>query len=97
MLNPLSSDLDVLRQSLVFQGLATVVHNINRQNSDLGLFEFGKIYQKFNGEFKENKRLSIFLTGSKEPEQWNSNQEEVSFYTLKGIVKIGRASCRERV
>lgn len=86
MLNPLSSDLDVLRQSLVFQGLTTVVHNKNRQNSDLGLFEFGKIYQKFNGEFKENKRLSIFLTGSKEPEQWNSNQEEVSFYTLKGIV-----------
>src|SRR5690554_5269093 len=86
MLNPLSSDLDVLRQSLIFQGLTTITHNKNRQNSDLGLFEFGKIYQKFNDEFVENKRLSIFLTGVKEPEQWNSNQEEVSFFTLKGIV-----------
>ncbi|WP_107038153.1 phenylalanine--tRNA ligase subunit beta [Brumimicrobium mesophilum] len=86
MLNPLSLDLDVMRQSLIFQGLTTVVHNKNRQNSDLGLFEFGKIYQKFNAEFIENKRLSIFLTGAKQVEQWNSNQGEVSFFTLKGIV-----------
>ncbi len=86
MLNPLSTDLDVMRQSLIFQGLTTVTHNKNRQNSDLGLFEFGNIYQKFNNEFLENKRLSIFLTGMKEPEQWNSKQEEVSFFTLKGIV-----------
>jgi phenylalanyl-tRNA synthetase beta chain len=86
MLNPLSLDLDVMRQSLIFQGLTTVAHNKNRQNSDLGLFEFGKIYQKFNGEFQENKRLAIFLTGLKDPEQWNSSKEEVSFFTLKGIV-----------
>ena len=86
MLNPLSLDLNVMRQSLIFQGLTTVVHNKNRQNSDLGLFEFGKIYKKFNDEFLENKRLSIFLTGAKQVEQWNSNQEEVSFFTLKGIV-----------
>jgi len=86
MLNPLSTDLDVMRQSLIFQGLTSVAYNKNRQNSDLGLFEFGKIYQKFNNEFVENKRLSLFLTGAKEPEQWNSNQEEVSFFTLKGIV-----------
>ncbi|RFC55061.1 phenylalanine--tRNA ligase subunit beta [Brumimicrobium aurantiacum] len=86
MLNPLSLDLDVMRQSLIFQGLTTVAHNKNRQNADLGLFEFGKVYQNFNNEFSENKRLSIFLTGKKEPEQWNANQEEVSFFTLKGIV-----------
>ena len=86
MLNPLSLDLDVMRQSLIFQGLSTVARNKNRQNSDLGLFEFGKIYQKFNGEFVENKRLSIFLTGAKDIEQWNSNKEDVSFFTLKGIV-----------
>ncbi|PKR80844.1 phenylalanine--tRNA ligase subunit beta [Brumimicrobium salinarum] len=86
MLNPLSSDLDVMRQSLIFQGLTTVVHNNNRQNADLGLFEFGKIYQRFENDYIENKRLSIFLTGAKEPEQWNANQEKVSFFTLKGIV-----------
>lgn len=85
MLNPLSEDLDVMRQSLIFQGLTSVVHNINRQNPDVSLFEFGKIYQKFNNEYVENKRLSVFMTGAKEPEQWNGNNTSVSFYTLKGI------------
>lgn len=86
MLNPLSIDLDALRQSLIFQGLTSLVYNVNRQNSDVGLFEFGKIYQKFNDDYVENKRLAIFLTGAKESEQWNGNHNPVSFYTLKGIV-----------
>lgn len=87
MLNPLSSDLDIMRQTLIFQGLSSIVHNKNRQNSSLKLYEFGKVYHKFNEEYVENKRLSIFVTGAKEPEQWNGNSEEVSFYTVKGIVK----------
>lgn len=86
MLNPLSTDLDVMRQSMIFQGLAAVVHNRNRQNSDLKLFEFGKIYQKFGDDYNENKRLSIFVTGAIEAEQWNAQKGETSFYTLKGIV-----------
>ncbi len=86
MLNPLSLDLDVLRQSLVFQGLKSVAYNINRQNLDLGLFEFGKTYQKFNEKHVENKRLTIILSGAKDPEQWNSSHDKVSFYTVKGIV-----------
>lgn len=87
MLNPLSKDLDVLRQSLIYQGLKSIVQNVNRQNPDVGLFEFGKVYQKFNTEeYLENKRLTIFLTGAKEPEQWNGDHSSVSFYSLKGIV-----------
>jgi len=87
MLNPLSNELDVMRQTLIFQGLTTIAHNKNRQNGDLGLFEMGKIYQKFNDEYVENKRLSLFLTGNKEEEGWNScHDEKVTFFTLKGIV-----------
>ncbi len=86
MLNPLSQDLAVMRQSMVFQALENISHNQNRQNSDVKLFEFGKIYQKIDGQYKENKRLLIAISGRKEEESWNSTNEKVSFYTLKGIV-----------
>lgn len=86
MLNPLSNELDVLRQSIVFQGLKSISHNINRQQKDIGLFEFGKIYQQFGDEYIENKRLGIFLTGNQHQEVWNTPQKPNSFYTLKGIV-----------
>jgi len=85
MLNPLSQDLDVLRQSLVFNLLETVAHNQNRQNPDVQLFEFGKIYQKFDKEYNENKRLIIGISGAKQAENWNSNNEQRSFFTVKGI------------
>lgn len=87
MLNPLSSDLDVMRQTLIFQGLSSITHNKNRQNGSVKLYEFGKVYHRFDKEYVENKRLSIFVSGDKEPEQWNGDSTEVSFYTLKGIVK----------
>ena len=86
MLNPLSNELDVMRQTMLFHGLQSVAHNQNRQQADVGLFEFGKIYQKFDEEYNENKRLAIFLTGRKEKEQWNTLDDTVSFYSLKGIV-----------
>jgi phenylalanyl-tRNA synthetase beta chain len=86
MLNPLSNELDVMRQTMIFHGLQSIAHNQNRQQSDLGLFEIGKVYHKFDKEYSENKRLALFLTGSKEKEQWNTSKETVSFYSLKGIV-----------
>ena len=85
MLNPLSQELDVMRQSLIFNTLEVIQHNQNRQNPDLKLFEFGKTYHKFDSGFNENKRLIIALTGRTEKEQWNSKNELVSYYTLKGI------------
>jgi phenylalanyl-tRNA synthetase beta chain len=54
MLNPLSNDLATLRQSLLFSGLEAISYNINRRNSNLKLFEFGKSYHKFSG-FEEHK------------------------------------------
>jgi phenylalanyl-tRNA synthetase beta chain len=86
MLNPLSKELDVMRQTLIFQGLTAIAHNQNRQNPDVGLFELGKIYHKFDDEYQENKRLCIFLTGRKEQEQWNTSNDETTFYSLKGTV-----------
>lgn len=87
ILNPLSNELDVMRQTLLFGALEAVAHNQNRQNADLKLFEFGKIYRKKTEGYYENKRLIIVLTGSKAKEQWNSPHAKTDFYTLKGVVQ----------
>jgi len=86
MLNPLSQELNVMRQSLIFQGLETVAYNQNRQHPNVKLFEFGKIYKKTEGGYFENNRLLILLSGKQEAEQWNVRPEENSFYTMKGLV-----------
>lgn len=91
MLNPLSSDLAVMRRSLVFTGLDTVIHNINRRQKDLKLFEFGKIYSKITKEdgsnlYLEREQLSILMTGSKVSETWQAKSEKINFYDLSGIV-----------
>ena len=84
MLNPLSKDLDVMRQSLIFNGLEMVAHNQNRQNANLKLYEFGKIYHKYESGYSENRRLIIILSGNKEKESWNSSNDKTTYYTLKG-------------
>lgn len=86
MLNPLSLELDVMRQTLLFNSLEVIEHNQNRQNADLKLFEFGKVYHKFDSGFVENKRLIIAMSGKKERESWNSSKEQVSYYSIKGII-----------
>lgn len=89
MLNPLSSDLNVLRQTLLFSGLETIAYNQNRKNVDLKLYEFGKTYMAIKGEatkYIETKHLSLFMTGRKTTESWNAKAENVSFYSLKGFV-----------
>jgi phenylalanyl-tRNA synthetase beta chain len=87
MLNPLSSDLDVMRQSMLFGALESVKLNHNYGTSRVRMFEFGKIYHRYESGFNEQKFLSIFLSGAKEPESWNSYKEGVSFFTLKGLVE----------
>lgn len=86
ILNPLSQDLDIMRQSLIFNLLETVAHNQNRQNPNLKLFEFGKVYHKYTSGYSENKRLILVLTGDKENENWNSSKGQYTFYSLKGYV-----------
>jgi phenylalanyl-tRNA synthetase beta chain len=88
ILNPLSSDLDVLRQSLLFGGLETLVYNQNRQQHDLKLYEFGKIYQqKSNGQHVEEEFLAIFVMGRKQNENWHTTKDKADFYSLKEAIE----------
>jgi phenylalanyl-tRNA synthetase beta chain len=86
LLNPLSQELDVMRQSLVFGALQVVEHNQNRQHADIKMFEFGKVYHRFSGGYNENKRLILVLSGNNEAEQWNASKGQCSFYDAKEMV-----------
>ncbi|MDN3723837.1 phenylalanine--tRNA ligase subunit beta [Aequorivita sp. SDUM287046] len=86
MLNPLSQDLSVLRQSMLFSGLEAIEYNSNRKNADLKLFEFGKTYHKFPGGSSEFKHLSIFITGLKAEGNWTNPESKSNFFFGKGIV-----------
>ncbi|MFK7781834.1 phenylalanine--tRNA ligase subunit beta [Psychroserpens sp.] len=86
MLNPLSNDLSVMRQSLLFSGLESVSYNINRKRDNLKLYEFGKTYHNYSESREEFKRLSIFLTGNKTNLRWNTPVQKSDFFYLKGIV-----------
>ena len=87
MINPLSNDLEVMRQSLLFSGLESVSHNINRKRNDLKLFEFGKTYHQYSKNREEQKHLSLFVTGNKSEERWNSATNPSDFFFLKGTVE----------
>ncbi|BAO76975.1 phenylalanine--tRNA ligase subunit beta [Winogradskyella sp. PG-2] len=87
MLNPLSNDLEVMRQSLLFSGLEAVAHNINRKRDDLKLFEFGKTYHQYSENREEHKHLSVFVTGNKTEERWNATTSPSDFFYLKGTIE----------
>ena len=84
ILNPLSRDLNVMRQSLIFGALEAVIRNQNFKNEDLALYEFGKEYRKGEDKYKENSKLIIVLSGKKAGGNWNQKEEDYSFFDLKG-------------
>jgi phenylalanyl-tRNA synthetase beta chain len=84
MLNPLSADLATMRQSLLFSGLEAVSYNINRKNTNLKLFEFGKTYHNYLAGYEEKKHLSLFLTGNRNQESWTQTQKPSDFFLFKG-------------
>ena len=86
MLNPLSSDLSAMRQSMLFSGLEAISYNINRRNSDLKFFEFGKTYHKLPSGYEENKHLTMFVTGNTTKETWNQATAKSDFFLFKGYV-----------
>ncbi|WP_299120969.1 phenylalanine--tRNA ligase subunit beta [uncultured Tenacibaculum sp.] len=86
MLNPLSNDLKVMRQSLLFSGLESVAYNINRKNNALKFYEFGKTYHKFESGYQEDKHLTLFVTGNRTKESWKTAAQTSDFFYLKGIV-----------
>jgi len=95
ILNPLSADLNGMRQTLLFGGLESIVHNANRQNKNLKLYEFGNCYFYKGTELKdhpeknyrEEEHLGLFITGSKESESWTEKEKVTSFFTIKTIAE----------
>ncbi len=86
MLNPLSQDLSVLRQSLLFSGLEAVSYNLNRKRADLKFFEFGKTYHNYGNGREEQKHLSVFLSGNRNRETWTNAVQKSEFFYLKGVI-----------
>ena len=86
ILNPLSNDLNVLRQSLLFSGLESVAYNLNRKNSNLKFFEFGKTYHNYPNGYQEQKQLTLFVTGNTTKESWNVASKPSNFFYLKGVL-----------
>ena len=85
ILNPLSSDLNIMRRTLLFSGLESVEYNNNRKNSNIKFFEFGKSYQIFD-KYEENQHLYLTITGNKYEENWNVKNEKVDFFFIKEMV-----------
>ena len=83
ILNPLSSDLRVMRQSLVFQGIEAIARNKNHKVSDLRLFELGRTYMKTTDGYSETEHLSLFVSGNKSKENWNEKATESDLFTIK--------------
>ncbi|MBI1769710.1 MAG: phenylalanine--tRNA ligase subunit beta [Bacteroidetes bacterium] len=88
ILNKLSEEQGILRQSMLFTGLEVCAHNINRKQKDLKLFEFGKIYGKKSDKYFEEERLAIYLTGDSETENWQNKSRAVNFYDIAQAVTL---------
>ncbi len=80
--------LDVMRPTMLFSGLETILHNQNRQMPNVKIFEFGKTYRTTEEGHQEEKCLSVFLTGMQEKESWlNDGKAKVHYYELKRLVE----------
>jgi phenylalanyl-tRNA synthetase beta chain len=94
--NPLSSDLNAMRQTLLFGGLNSIAWNINRQNYDLKLFEFGNCYffkkdkqaAKQVDNYFEKTDLDLFITGNQKKQSWNCQPAPTDFFFIKSFVEM---------
>jgi phenylalanyl-tRNA synthetase beta chain len=86
IVNPLSSDLDAMRQTLLYSGLEAIAYNQNHRSADLKFYEFGKVYSVKEDKYIETQRFSVFITGAAATSQWNQKQKPATFYTLKAVV-----------
>jgi len=88
LLNPLSQDLNSMRQSMIFGGLENISFNLNRKASDLKIYEFGKVYSLLeNNKFKEERKLSLFACGNETTENWNTISSKKDFFWIKKQVE----------
>lgn len=86
MLNPLSQDLSVMRQSMLFGGLEALAYNSNRKMSNIKLFEFGKTYHNYPDGREEKKHLSLVISGNTTEDNWYNGSQKSDFFYGKGIV-----------
>lgn len=86
MLNSLSSELDVMRPSMLESGLDVIQYNCNRKNTDLRLYEFGKVYSVGDAGYEEQEQLVLFVTGKLEEQHWNQKGRDMDVYYLKGVL-----------
>lgn len=96
LLNPLSQDLAVMRRTLLYGGLESIEHNVNRKSKDLAMYEFGNVYF-YDGSrestveaplrpFSQSARLALWLTGDSRVASWQAPALEASFYDLRAYV-----------
>lgn len=93
ILNKLSEELGILRQTMLFTGLEVCAYNINRRQKDLKLYEFGKIYYKEGGQYREEEKLALYLTGNIEAENWQRKTRGVTYYDLAQQVSHVLVKC----
>ncbi|WAC12920.1 phenylalanine--tRNA ligase subunit beta [Dyadobacter pollutisoli] len=86
ILNYLSEDLSVMRQTLLFSGLEVIAYNSNRRQKDLKVFEFGNTYHQINEKYVEKERLAVFVTGNIAQESWFEKSRETVFHDLAAFV-----------
>jgi phenylalanyl-tRNA synthetase beta chain len=87
MLNPLSQDLGVMRQRMLWGAMENVAYNVNRQAADLRFFEFGKTYSKSEKGYLEKSCLALTLTGARYAENWDRLRDKTSLYDLRAVVQ----------
>jgi phenylalanyl-tRNA synthetase beta chain len=87
LLNPLSQELDGMRQSMLFSGLENISYNLNRKASDLSFYEFGNTYHLENGKYVENRKLILLATGNESFENWDSPSKQKDFFWMKKRVE----------
>ena len=88
MINSLSAELNIMRPAMLETGLESVAYNLNRKNTDLQFFEFGKTYSTSEtGKYQEQQHLAIYITGKTTVDSWKSKGEKSDFYFAKGVVE----------
>ncbi len=89
MLNNLSADLDIMRPSMLQTGLEAVAYNINRKNTDLQFFEFGKTYHHSakSVSYREDEHFCLYITGANHADSWRNKSLRYDFYRAKGLVQ----------
>ena len=87
--NPLSSDMNVLRPSLLPGLLDAARHNVSRKNPNLALFELGRVFYQVNGQPKEERRVAFLLTGLRHAPFWSGTERDArcDIYDLKGLLE----------